>query len=91
MRQVMPHRNNIVSDAAACKIFLCSLCAFPALRWKTLRRAIAHCHASVAITLLRTTVYIRTNGAVTVKLCLSGIADMQIVRGQIRACEGLFQ
>jgi hypothetical protein len=32
MRQVMPHRNNIVSDVAACKIFLCSLSAFFA-RW----------------------------------------------------------
>ena len=61
MRQVMPHRNNIVSDVAACKIILCSLSGFSPLRWIKVDRAISHCHVNVAITLLRTIVYIRTN------------------------------
>ena len=91
MRQIMPHRNNIVSDIAACKIFLVSLCAFPLFRRGAPRRAAPNCHVNVAIRLLRTIVYIRTNSVPAIKRCISGIADMRIARVQARAFGGLFQ
>ena len=91
MRQVMPHRNNIVLDVVACKIFLVSLCAFPLFRRRDPCRGARNCHVNVAIRLLRTIAYMRTNRDSANKRCIFGIADMRTARVQPRVFRGLFQ